>query len=178
MILCEQRFLMHKMKQRFRAKFIHDAVRKMEERAQGRNFVVAYGDGSFPVTMKGTIGGGGCHRSLMILLSKRVRVVMTDEHQTTHACPYCREEGMNKKMIHPKGNDLWFDRNLGRFRRKEIHGLSHCRVCKKLWSRDYAATLNIARSFVNYFHIKDVLTTLSDRTFYYYSTVQRIIRFV
>ena len=93
----KQRFLMHKMKQRFCAKFIHDAVRKMEERAQGRNFVVAYGDGSFPVTMRGIIGDGGCHRSLMILLSKRVRVVMTDEHRTTHACPFCRDAGMNRK---------------------------------------------------------------------------------
>lgn len=76
----KQRFLKPKMKQRFRAKYIHDAVRKMEEKAQVWNFIVAYGDGSFPVTMKVMIGGGGCHRSLMILLSKRMRVVMTDEY--------------------------------------------------------------------------------------------------
>ena len=71
--------------------------------------MVAYGDGSFPVSMKGMIGGGGCHRSLMILLSKRVRVVMTDEHRTTHACPRCRENTMKRKMIHPLGKDFYYN---------------------------------------------------------------------
>ena len=147
----KQRFLIYKKKQRFRATFINDAVRKMEERAGGKDFEVAYGDGSFPVSMKGMIGGGGCHRSLMILLSKRVRVVMTDEHRTTHACPHCRGNAIGRKMIHPLGNGFRYDRRRGRVVRTEIRSLSHCGVCKKLWSRDYSATINIARSFVNYF---------------------------
>ena len=98
----KQRFLIYKKKQRFRATFINDAVRKMEERAGGKDFVVAYGDGSFPVSMKGMIGGGGCHRSLMILLSKRVRVVMTDEHRTTHACPALPRKCQREKDDSPE----------------------------------------------------------------------------
>jgi len=64
----KQRFLIYKKKQRFRATIINDAVRKMEERAGKKDFVVAYGNGGFPVSLKGMIGSGGCHRSLMILL--------------------------------------------------------------------------------------------------------------
>ena len=54
-------------------------------------------------------------------------------------------------MVQPRGNATKFDKN-GVERRKQIHGLSQCGCCHRLWSRDYAASLNIGRSFVNHFH--------------------------
>ena len=52
-------------------------------------------------------------------------------------------------MVQPKGNVVVTYRN-GLQRRTRIHGLSSRRD-GTLWSRDYAASLNIARSFVSHF---------------------------
>ena len=76
-------------------------------------------------------------------------IVLTSEYRTTKACPCCRSP--NSKMVQPRGNATYDDKN-GVERRKRIHGLSQCCECGRLWSRDYAASLNIGRSFVSHFH--------------------------
>jgi len=156
-----QRFLYETRKQRFDAKFTNKCVDTFKRETNLKPFVVAYGDGNFPLSMKGMVGGGSSHKRLMMLLSKRVRVVMTDEYRTTHACPHCRENAMDLSMIHPKGKEKYYNRTLDKYIRKKIHGLSHCAKCKKLWSRDYAATLNIARSFEHYFFYGERIKYLS-----------------
>ena len=76
-------------------------------------------------------------------------IVLTSEYRTTKACPSCRSP--DAKMVQPLGNATSVDKN-GVVRRKRIHGLSQCCECGRLWSRDYAASLNIGRSFVSHFH--------------------------
>ena len=78
----------------------------------------------------------------------QVRIVLTSEYRTTKACPKCRHK--DEKMVQPRGHAEYKDRN-GVKRRKQIHGLSQCHECGTLWSRDYAASLNIGRSFVSHF---------------------------
>ena len=60
-----------------------------QKNARYDDFVVTYGNSNFGLTMKGMVGGGGgsTHRRLMIRLSKRVPVIMTDEYRTTKVCP-------------------------------------------------------------------------------------------
>ena len=98
--------------------------------------------------MKGMDGGGSAHKRLMTLLSKKARIVLTSEYRTTKACPCCRSPDL--KMVQPWGHATYDDKN-GVERRKRIHGLSQCGCCQRLWSRDYAASLNIGRSFVSHF---------------------------
>ena len=71
---------------------------------------------------------------------------MTDEYRTTKACPKCQNRA--RSMYRQKGTH----RNDGNHKIR-VHGLSQCRnkECNTLWSRNYAATLNIGRSFVHYF---------------------------
>ena len=107
--------------------------------------MVAYGDGTFPLSMKGLDGGGSAHKRLMTLLSKKARIVLTSEYRTTKACPACRAP--DEKMVQPKGNATRVTKN-GVARRQRIHGLSQCGCCGRLWSRDYAASLNIGRFFL------------------------------
>lgn len=142
------RFKLYKEKKKFDAVYVNEAVAKFEENAGGRDFVVAYGDGQFPLTMKGC--GSSAHARLMRLLSKRVRVIMTNEYRTTKACPRCRNNECSMKQ--PKGTQVYKDRN-DVTHRVRVHGLSQCgnKGCNTLWSRDYAASLNIGRSFVHYF---------------------------
>ena len=52
-------------------------VKSFTEAAGGDDFIVVYGDGSFPLTMNGMARGASAHKWLMVLLSKRVRIVMT-----------------------------------------------------------------------------------------------------
>ena len=85
----KRRFLLARRKQRFDTTFVNGAVRTFRE-AGGDDVVVAYGDGSFPTSMKGMVGGGSAHKRLMALLSKKMRVVLTSEYRTTKACPTCR----------------------------------------------------------------------------------------
>ena len=59
--------------------YINERVRLLKEEAgEGNDLVVAYGNGKFPLTMKGV--GSSAHERLMRLLSKKVRVVITDEY--------------------------------------------------------------------------------------------------
>ena len=81
-----------------------------------------------------------------------VRIVLTSEYRTTKACPCCRSP--DSKMVQPRGNATYDDKN-GVVRRKRIHGLSQCGCCQRLWSRDYAASLNIGRSFVSHFRTRE-----------------------
>ena len=74
---------------------------------------------------------------------------MTDEYRTTKACPVCKNYDL--KMKCPKGEVTYHNYRLNKEYRKDIHGLSHCECCKKLFSRDYIASMNICRSFVSYF---------------------------
>ena len=153
------RFWQQRQKQKFDAVYINKTVRLLKEEAgEGNEFVVAYGDGKFPLTMKGV--GSSAHERLMRLLSKKVRVVITDEYRTTKACPKCREQGHS--MRQPKGSKTRTGRD-GIEHRVNVHGLSHCRRCHTLWARDYAATVNIGRSFVNYFFHGRPLEYLSRR---------------
>ena len=153
----KRRFLLARRKQRFDTTFVNGAVRTFRE-AGGDDVVVAYGDGSFPTSMKGMVGGGSAHKRLMALLSKKMRVVLTSEYRTTKACPTCRNK--DESMVQPKGNVVVTYRN-GLQRRTRIHGLSQCSCCGTLWSRDYAASLNIARSFVSHFQTGDPAGYLS-----------------
>ena len=50
-------------------------------------------------------------------------------------------------MVQPLGVAT-FTRRDGVVVRKRVHGLSHCHQCSTLWARDYAATVNIGRVFV------------------------------
>ena len=144
----KRRFLLQKRKQAFDAKFINKAAAIFRAAAGRDDFVVAYGDGSFPLSMKGMDGGGSAYKRLMTLLSKKVRIVLTSEYRSTKACPSCRTPDEN--MVHPLGRERWKDKN-GVERRKRIHGLSQCGRCHRLWARDYAASLNIGRSFESHF---------------------------
>ena len=56
---------------------------------------MAYSDDNFGLTMKGMDDGGSKHYYLMMQLSKKVRVVMTDEYRTTKACPVCKDYWIN-----------------------------------------------------------------------------------
>jgi len=40
--------------------------------------------------MKGMDGGASAHKQLMMMLSKRVRIVITNEYPTTKGCPNVR----------------------------------------------------------------------------------------
>lgn len=52
---------------------------KFTEAAGSEDFIVAYGDGSFPLSLKGMDGGASAHKRLMMLFSKRVHIVMINE---------------------------------------------------------------------------------------------------
>ena len=146
----KRRFLQQRQKRAFCDKFINKTVNTCTEAAGGEDFIVAYGDGSFPLAMKGMDGGSSAHKRLMMLLSKRVRIVLTNEYRTTKACPKCRNNKLSMKCL--KGNSWYYNSRQGRYYRKEIHGLSQCKKCNTLFSRDYIASLNICRSFKHYFH--------------------------
>ena len=52
--------------------------------------------------MGGMDGGNSAHGRLMVLLSKRVRIVMTNEYRTTKACPNCKNKELSMQC--PKEN--------------------------------------------------------------------------
>ena len=117
---------------------------------------------SFPLVMKGMDGGCSTHKKLMMMLSKRVHIVMTNEYWSTKACPKCKDKTI--KMKWSKGNRVsrnwkyyFHHHNVSCFKshdgyhRNLIHGLSQCDRCNTLWPRDYVASLNISRSFKSYF---------------------------
>ena len=121
--------------------------------------VFAYGDGQFAFSMQGCHGGTP-HARLRRLLALKRRVVLVDEYLTTKRCPNCRcQTHLSKEerrdpslyrstfMVQPRGVAQYTRRD-GAVVRKRVHGLSQCYRCSTLWSRDYAATLNIGRVFV------------------------------
>ena len=59
-------------KQTFDANFTNHAAATFQKEAGTDDFVVAYGDGTFPLSMKGMDGGGSAHKRLMTLPSKKV----------------------------------------------------------------------------------------------------------
>ena len=152
----KRRFLYARRKQSYEDRLVQKTAKKMAAMAGGDDFVVAYGDGDFPVVIKGL--GSSSHKKLMRLLSKKVRIVLTREYRSTKACPHCQIQ--TSSMNQPLGNK--FQKFLGG-RRCRVHGLSWCpyRNCGRLWSRDYAAALNIARSFVACFRTGHVPHYLS-----------------
>ena len=119
----------------------------------------AYGDGDFPLSMKGMDGGCSAHKRLMMLLAKRVRIVLTNEYRTTKGCPKCANKEFSMKC--PKKNSEYFHRGRNKNYKKQIHGLSFCCGCKKLFARDYIASMNICRSFVSYFNTGGAVDYLS-----------------
>ena len=68
----KRRFVLQQRKQAFDANFTNKAAARFRKEAGTDDFVVAYGDGSFPLSMKGMDGGGSAHKRLMTLLSKKV----------------------------------------------------------------------------------------------------------
>jgi len=133
------------------------------QEAGGDDFIVEYGDGIFPLTLKGMGGGASAHRRLMMLLSKIVRIVMTNECRTTKGCPKCVDNSLSMKC--PKGNqfsenhkEYYHQHKASCFKSHDSfyqknHGLSQCNNCNILWSCDFMASLNICLSFVSYFQI-------------------------
>ena len=69
----KRRFVLQQRKQAFDANFTNKAAARFRKAAGTVNFVVAYGDGTFPLSMKGMDGGGSAHKRLMTLLSKKVK---------------------------------------------------------------------------------------------------------
>ena len=100
----KRRYLFQQRKQRFQDRFINKAVQSFTETAGGDDFTVAYGNGSCPLTMKGMYGGDSAHNQLMMLLSKRVCIVMTNECSTTKGCPTCMDNSLSMKCL--KGNPI------------------------------------------------------------------------
>jgi len=148
----KRRFLYARRSQSYDDRLVQTTAKKMAAMAGGRDFVVAYGDGDFPLVIKGL--GSSSHKKLMRLLSKKVRIVLTREYRTTKACPRCRCQTSSMKQ--PLGNT---PQPCGR--RSRVHGLSQCYECGRLWARDRAAALNIARSFVGCFRTGQTPTYLS-----------------
>ena len=64
----EQRFLFRQRKQRFQDSFVNKAVKSFTKAAGCDDFIVAYGDVIFPLTMKGMDGDASAHKRLMMLL--------------------------------------------------------------------------------------------------------------
>ena len=60
------RWIIEQQRESFSKTFINNFVSKCKEETGGDDFVIAYGDGSFGLTMKGIDGGGSAHRRLMI----------------------------------------------------------------------------------------------------------------
>jgi len=89
--------------------------------------------------MNGMDGGASAYKQLMMLLSKRVRIVMTNESILKNSKEYYHQH----KASHYSSLDGFY--------RRQIHELSHCNECNTLWSCDYVASLNISRSFISYF---------------------------
>ena len=81
----KRRFLYARRKQSYEDRLVQKTAKKMAAMAGGDDFVVAYGDGDFPVVIKGL--GSSSHKKLMRLLSKKVRIVLTREYRSTKACP-------------------------------------------------------------------------------------------
>ena len=69
---------LERQKQSFTDKLLHEFVSTCQKYVGYDDFVVDHGYGNFGLTMKGMDGGGSTHRRLMIQLSERVHVVMTD----------------------------------------------------------------------------------------------------
>ena len=82
---------------------MNEFVSRSKQQTGGNHFILAYDDANFGLTVKGIDGGGSTHKRLMMQLSKKVRVIMTDEYRTSKACPVCRVYDL--KMECPKGND-------------------------------------------------------------------------
>lgn len=105
----KRRFLLQKRKQKFDATFVNEAAAKfrkaagVDEAGVGRSFVVACGDGNFPLSMKGMDVGGCAHKRLMRLLSRYVSSLRTNteppkralnvEQQTKNSI-WCSRKGM------------------------------------------------------------------------------------
>ena len=153
----KRRFMLAKQKQRFEDKAVNRLIKQSEDGRDGP-VVFAYGDAKFAFSMRGCHGGTP-HARLRRRLAQKRRVVLIDEYFTTKRCPKCRCETQLSKaqrqntktqlyrsafMIQPRGlaDNKW------RNGKQSVRGLSHCYKCHTLWSRDYAATLNIGRVFV------------------------------
>jgi len=108
----KRRFLRQRQKQQFDDKFINKVVKVFSKAAGTNNFIVAYSDRSFPLAMKGLDFCCSAHERLMMLLSKRVRIIMTNECRTTKAFPKCRDKKL--KMKCRIGNSLYFNRRQNR----------------------------------------------------------------
>lgn len=79
------------------------------------------------------------------------RVVLTPEQFTTCRCFGCKNTVFGKeidKMKEFKGNQIK-ENFKGEKYHVKIHGLKQCVNCRKFWNRDYHASLNIGKAFVD-----------------------------
>lgn len=119
---------------------------------KGKPLLIAWEDGSFPMTCRGNPGGSPALQ-IRNFLAKHTIVVLIPAYHTTKKCPHCKEPGMDF-VVHPKGNVLRRKRNGEIARGKdgkplhiEVRGLSRCDKCHTLWARDFASTMNIYHVF-------------------------------
>ena len=154
----KRRFLLAKQKQRFEDKAVNRLIAE-SERGRDGPVVFAYGDAKFALSVRGCHGRTP-HARLRRRLALKRRVVLIDDYLTTKRCPECRCETQLSKaqrcnstlyrsalMMQPRGLAENKRRN-GTIAKQSVHGLSHCYTCHTQWIRDYAATLNIGRVFV------------------------------
>ena len=132
-----RRFLLQQRKRRFDDKFINKAVNIFTEAAGGDDFIVVYGDGSFPLILKGMDGGDSAHKRLMMLLSKRARIVMTNEHRTTKGCPKFEDKSLS--MNCPKGSS--FSKNW-RDNCHQYYAAINCYTRREVYYRKYVHGLS------------------------------------
>jgi len=72
----------------FDANFTNKAAARFRAAAGRDDFVVAYGDGSFPLSMKGMDGGGSAHKRLMTRNENYVLISRSGAHRPEERVPY------------------------------------------------------------------------------------------
>jgi len=77
----KERFLMARRKQSFTHAVVNKLIKVSEQGQGGAKVTIAYGNGKFPLSMRGCYGGTP-HARLCRELARRRRVVLIDEHHT------------------------------------------------------------------------------------------------
>ena len=111
--------------------------------------VVAFGDGSFPSSSKGELPGP--LSSLVRKLSKRIRVVMIDEYNTSKTCNDCHGRHSDRKM-----HSFVYKKQTKTFERvwKPSYEILQCKNCLRWHQRDSNASKNIKMLLESILHSK------------------------
>jgi len=131
----KERFNAYRLKQRSESNMVKTFMTKMQiTKTQKEEVVIAFGDGARDNTKGRAPGPSTSIRKLF--QRNNFKVVDVGEAWTSKRCFHCKTEaGENapcRKMLDKKGNlrDVW--------------GLRRCELCRRPWSRDYHACLNIS----------------------------------